>query len=60
MQFAVSDINRDALEISVFDKDLFSPNGKCSTGYSIKLVHSFIPFACLFCVQISWVVAGSL
>ena len=28
MQFAVYDINKDILEITVFDKDLFSPNGK--------------------------------
>ena len=28
MEFAVYDLNKDAVEISVFDKDLFSPNGK--------------------------------
>lgn len=28
MEFAVHDINKDVLEITVFDKDLFSPNGK--------------------------------
>jgi len=28
MEFAVHDINKDALEITVFDKDLFSPNGE--------------------------------
>ena len=27
MTFAVYDINKDALDITVFDKDLFSPNG---------------------------------
>ena len=27
MQFAVHDINTDVVEVSVFDKDLFSPNG---------------------------------
>ena len=27
MKFAVYDINKDLLEVTVFDKDLFSPNG---------------------------------
>ena len=27
MKFAVYDLNKDVLEITVFDKDLFSPNG---------------------------------
>ena len=30
MQFAVHDINKDILDITVFDKDLFSPNVKLS------------------------------
>ena len=28
MKFAVYDLNKDSLEVTVFDKDLFSPNGK--------------------------------
>ena len=28
MVFEVHDLNNDVLEITVFDKDLFSPNGK--------------------------------
>lgn len=30
MLFEVHDLNKDVLEITVFDKDLFSPNGKLS------------------------------
>ena len=29
MKFAVHDINKDTMDITVFDKDLFSPNGEC-------------------------------
>lgn len=32
MKFAVYDLNKDALEITVFDKDLFSPNGESKLG----------------------------
>lgn len=28
MQFSVHDLNKDVLEITVFDQDIFSPNGK--------------------------------
>ena len=28
MEFYVHDINTDVLEVTVFDKDLFSPNGE--------------------------------
>ena len=39
MEFAVYDLNKDAVEISVFDKDLFSPNGKtvCKFLYFQKI-----------------------
>ena len=46
MEFAVYDLNKDTLEISVFDKDLFSPNGKTASfqfgSYITRLVPRFI------------------
>ena len=32
VNFAVHDLNQDVLEITVFDKDLFSPNGELKDG----------------------------
>ncbi len=36
MKFAVYDLNKDSLEVTVFDKDLFSPNGE-TIAINIKL-----------------------
>ena len=37
MKFAVYDINKDLLEVTVFDKDLFSPNGKSWSVSTLSL-----------------------
>ena len=33
MQFNVHDLNKDVLEITVFDQDIFSPNGTSGVLY---------------------------
>lgn len=38
LKFAVHDINKDTLEITVFDKDLFSPNGELPV-IGVQLCH---------------------
>ena len=40
MEFAVYDLNKDAVEISVFDKDLFSPNGKKTVQFASSIICS--------------------
>ena len=43
MQFAVYDLNKDTLEISVFDKDLFSPNGEMASFQFASYITRLIP-----------------
>lgn len=43
MEFAVYDLNKDTLEISVFDKDLFSPNGETASFQFASSITSLVP-----------------
>ena len=43
MEFAVYDLNKDTLEISVFDQDLFSPNGKTASFQFASSITSLVP-----------------
>ena len=52
MEFYVHDINTDVLEVTVFDKDLLSPNGgSCDSHvthrYLCDYMHSIIQFLSL-------------
>ena len=35
VQFNVHDLNKDVLEITVFDQDIFSPNGRLYLEYGV-------------------------
>ena len=39
MQFTIKDLEQDVLCITVFDRDLFSPNGKTSSTNDILLIN---------------------
>lgn len=39
MQFTIKDLEQDVLCITVFDRDLFSPNGKTSSTKDILLIN---------------------
>ena len=45
MQFTVKDPQQEVLCISVYDRDLFSPNGKCRT---IIIIGDYVCFFSLF------------